>query len=73
MIENTFGDVSARNDPETRHADTGNSRGIRSRPVRLQLRRAFALPVYAVGLLLDYLSEVLGRLGAWIAGDDWPR
>jgi hypothetical protein len=34
--------------------------------------KAIALPVYAVGLLLDYLSDALGRLAAWIAGDDWP-
>jgi hypothetical protein len=29
-------------------------------------------PVYTVALLLDYLSTALGRLAAWIAGDDWP-
>jgi hypothetical protein len=38
----------------------------------LQLRQAIALPVYTVGLLLDYLAAALGRLAAWIAGDDWP-
>ena len=32
-----------------------------------------ALPVYTVALVLDYLSAALGRLAAWIAGDDWPR
>jgi hypothetical protein len=37
-----------------------------------RLRQAIALPVYTLGLLLDYLSDALGRLGAWIAGDDWP-
>jgi hypothetical protein len=38
----------------------------------LWLRRVIALPVYTVALLLDYLSAALGRLGAWIAGDNWP-
>jgi hypothetical protein len=38
-----------------------------------KIRQGLALPVYAVGLLLDYLSAALGRLAAWmIAGDDWP-
>jgi hypothetical protein len=40
--------------------------------VTLCLRRAIALPVYTVALLLDYLSAALGRLAAWVAGDDWP-
>jgi hypothetical protein len=39
----------------------------------LRLRQAIALPVYTVALVLDYLSAALGRLAAWIAGDDWPR
>ena len=38
----------------------------------LRLRQAIALPVYMVGLLLDYLSAALSRLAALIAGDDWP-
>ena len=38
----------------------------------LGLRQAIALPVYTAGLVLDYLSAALGRLAAWIAGDDWP-
>jgi hypothetical protein len=37
-----------------------------------RLRQAIALPVYTVGLLLNYLSGALGWLAAWIAGDDWP-
>ena len=37
-----------------------------------KIRQGLALPVYTVGLLLDYLSAALGRLAAWIAGDDWP-
>jgi hypothetical protein len=36
------------------------------------LRQAIALPIYTLGLLLDYLAAALGRLGASIAGDDWP-
>jgi len=34
-------------------------------------RQAIALPIYTVALLLDLLSDGLGRLAAWIAGDDW--
>ena len=40
--------------------------------IRLKVRQAFALPVYALALILDYLAAVLGSLAAWIAGDDWP-
>ena len=36
-------------------------------------RHAVAFPLYAVALTLDYLSTALGRLGAWIAGDDCGR
>jgi hypothetical protein len=36
-----------------------------------RLRRATALPLYAGALSLDYLSSALGRLAAWIAGDNW--
>jgi hypothetical protein len=35
-------------------------------------RQAIALPIYTLGLFLDYTGAALGRLGAWIAGDDWP-
>ena len=38
----------------------------------LRIRRALALPVYMVALILDITAEVLSRLAAWIAGDDWP-
>lgn len=41
-------------------------------PPGRKLRQAVALPLYTVALLLDYLSSGLGRLAAWIAGDDWP-
>jgi hypothetical protein len=37
------------------------------------LRQAAALPVYTLALILSYLSDGLGRLAAWIAGDDWPN
>jgi hypothetical protein len=37
-----------------------------------KLRQAAALPVYTIALLLDYVSAAVGRLAAWIAGDDWP-
>lgn len=36
------------------------------------LRQTIALPVYTLGLLMNYLSAALGRLAAKIAGDDWP-
>jgi hypothetical protein len=36
------------------------------------LRRAIALPLYGLALALSYLSDALGKLAAWIAGDDWP-
>ncbi len=38
----------------------------------LRIRQAFALPIYTVALILDFASAALGRLAAWIAGDDWP-
>jgi hypothetical protein len=41
-------------------------------PIWLRLRRAVALPLYAIALALSYLSDALGHLAAWIAGDDWP-
>jgi hypothetical protein len=37
-----------------------------------RLRRAVALPIYAVALMLDFTAGGLGALAAWIAGDDWP-
>ena len=40
--------------------------------ISLRLRQAAALPLYAVSLILDYTAAALGRLAAWIAGDDWP-
>jgi hypothetical protein len=38
-----------------------------------RLRRAVALPIYTVALILSFASDLLGFLAAWIAGDDWPR
>jgi hypothetical protein len=35
-----------------------------------RLRRALALPFYAVALLLSFASDLLGALAAKIAGDD---
>jgi hypothetical protein len=29
------------------------------------------LPLYVLALILDVLFAALGRLAAWIAGDDW--
>jgi hypothetical protein len=42
-------------------------------PRLLRMRRATALPIYTVALILSFLSDALGSLAAWIAGDDWPR
>lgn len=36
---------------------------------RLKLRRGLALPVYALALVLSYLSDALGNLAAVIAKD----
>jgi hypothetical protein len=38
-----------------------------------RLRRALALPIYTISLLLSLLGDGLGILAAKIAGDDWPR
>jgi hypothetical protein len=39
----------------------------------LRFRQALALPIYTLALILDYTAAALGRLAAWIAGDDWPE
>jgi hypothetical protein len=36
------------------------------------VRRAMALPIYTVALILSFASDLLGWLAAKIAGDDWP-
>jgi hypothetical protein len=41
-------------------------------PLFLRLRQAVAWPIYLISLILDYASAALGRLAAWVAGDDWP-
>ena len=38
-------------------------------PRRLRLRRGLALPLYALALVLSYLSDALGNLAAVIAQD----
>jgi hypothetical protein len=35
----------------------------------LRLRRALALPIYSIALILSYASDLLGDLAARIAGD----
>jgi hypothetical protein len=40
-----------------------------STPFLLKLRRAIALPIYAVALIFSYLSEALSKLAASIAND----
>jgi hypothetical protein len=35
----------------------------------LRLRRALALPIYAVALIMSFASDLLGNLAATIAGD----
>jgi len=39
----------------------------------LRCRRAAALPIYVVALILSFTSDLLGILAAKIAGDNWPR
>jgi hypothetical protein len=39
----------------------------------LRVRRVLALPLYTIALALSFLSDALGSLAAWVAGDDWPR
>jgi hypothetical protein len=36
-------------------------------------RRAIALPIYTLALILDVAAAGLGRLAAWLASDDWPQ
>lgn len=38
-------------------------------PRRLKLRRALALPFYALALALSFISDALGKLAAAIAQD----
>jgi hypothetical protein len=40
--------------------------------LRLGVRRALALPVYAIALILDFASDALGKLAAWIAETTGP-
>ena len=37
-----------------------------------KIRQGLALPLYAIGLLMSYATDLLAKLAAWIAGDDWP-
>jgi hypothetical protein len=38
-----------------------------------RVRRASALPIYTVALILSFAGDLLGYLAARLAGDDWPR
>jgi hypothetical protein len=51
--------------------DVGN-RKFSKHAARFRLRRALALPIYAVALILDFASAVLGCLAARIARRRWP-
>lgn len=42
---------------------------IADAPRSLKLRRGIALPLYAVALMLSYLSEAIGKIAAAIAQD----
>jgi hypothetical protein len=46
---------------------------LKTVPAWPRLRRALALPIYAVALILSYLGDALGCLAAKIAGDPWPE
>jgi hypothetical protein len=39
----------------------------------LRCRRAVALPLYVLALILGFSADLLGILAARITGDDWPR
>jgi hypothetical protein len=43
--------------------------GDSTTPFLLRLRRAIALPIYAVALVFSYLSDALTKLAASIAND----
>jgi hypothetical protein len=58
------------------YADSDESRcvcAVSANELPRAVRRALALPVYTVALILDFISAALGRLAARIAGDDWPE
>ena len=38
----------------------------------LRLRRALALPIYTIALIMSFLSDLLGDLAAKVAGDPLP-
>ena len=46
---------------------------VSTNELRRVMRRALALPIYTLALILDAAAGVLGRLAARIAGDDWPE
>jgi hypothetical protein len=50
---------------------TDNSQDARR--VCLRLCRALALPIYAIALIMSFLSDLLGTIAAKIVGDGWPR
>jgi hypothetical protein len=62
------------NSPSESPADPNECRtfDLQTVPVCLRVRHALALPIYALSLILDFASAALGRLAAWVAGDDWP-
>jgi hypothetical protein len=37
--------------------------------VALRIRRALAMPIYVLSLILDYAGSAFACLAAWIAGD----
>jgi hypothetical protein len=41
-------------------------------PTWFRLRRALALPIYTIALILSYASDALGDLAGKIAGDPLP-
>jgi hypothetical protein len=41
--------------------------------ILVPLRRAVALPIYALAQIMSYSAELLGALAAKMAGDDWPK
>jgi hypothetical protein len=52
------------------HVEDRVAEGVSVKPY--WIRRAVALPIYALALILDFAAGALGNLAAWIADDDWP-
>ena len=46
---------------------------VRIASIFIHLRRAAALPIYTIALILSFSVDALGILAAKLAGDVWPQ